>query len=843
VDIGIHGASEEAKRAQEARISLLDQDEGDKQVVSERTEFNGKFAGLVMDVPQLRRGHTYTVSVLLFDKYKRIVGEDSTLEFTAGDALNAAEKMIERNPEWNNEKLTPAPIEEWKGNELGLGDVVWEPFVPMEITEVGFETLKHRFTLTGSGLPAQIYVKPHRRNLPLEKRGEDAELNDEKLIGIGRGPQLRGPVRLEVMAGGTRHRATVTREARLVKEWKSELVYESELEAGPLELKLRTRYDCDGSMHTELTYGSDEPVEVEGIELVADIAGQVDLVASAIHGGGMAGADRWECTLPHSEGVVWDSANLGRPEMYYTHFVPFIFFGSGDRGFTWYAASDRHWKLNRSGSSMTLERNEDMEVTWRVKFVNHTTEIDGRETLKFHVLTHPAKPKPQNYREIAWLYRGDTWARGYQVEPVELSENYLKRDWRRASLAPEDISWEEADTWRKDSAPWPRYGRWRNVGISPEMDQFFEDKAVYYLERQNRIGRRVGYWWDEYWSPGFGRSNNLAAGNAYLRDPEEVGEKELPYQSEYLTQYMRRTQKRLARIFAQNNVPQRQYHWANSAATAYESFAWDTQLVEECGSSPRSFNIDIVTQFPNSLWRYEAHNFTGLVARVVPQNGQAKIVFSRPGDDERIDRQFLGRALLNDIGVCYDGPHGTFQNNEEAVRLLSELRKFGYFEDSDIEYIPYWRSEHLVRYGKGRRIDAHLGDLGDLEPADSVYVSVFRRPVQKEGRRGYKVLFVIMNEHDEPVSANLHVLDPERIFGARNNLRLQEVTAGYDLPEVASGVSLADWMAEEGEVPVLKDIESGGFVQARPGEEDVYGPVWIPHHNYRVLYGHYEIAE
>ena len=426
---------------------------------------------------------------------------------------------------------------------------------------------------------------------------------------------------------------------------------------------------------------------------------------------------------------------------------------------------------------------------------------------------------------------------------MEVSESYLKRDWRRASLAPQDIAHEETGKWRRDSAPWPRYGRWRNVGISAEMDQFFEDKAVYYLERQIRIGRRYGYWWDEYWSPGFGRSNNVAAGNAYLRDPEDIGPKELPYQSEYLTEHMRRTQKRLARIFAKNNVPQRQYHWANTAATAYESFAWDTQLVEECGSGHRSFNIDIVTQFPSSLWRYEAHNFTGLVARVVPQDGQSQMVFSRPGDDERLDRQYLGRALLNDIGVCYDGPHGAFQNNEEAIRLLSALRQFGYFDDEDIEYIPYWRSEDIVRYGRGRRTDAHLGSLGDLKPEDSVYVSIFRRPIEKEGRRGYKALFVIMNEHDEAVSRELHILDPRRVFGGDNNLTLKNVVAGYELPAEGEGLDLSDWLGDDAGRRVLKDIETDEVVQSAAGQRKVYGPVWVPHHNYRVLYAHYEVAE
>ncbi|MBS3763814.1 MAG: hypothetical protein KGZ25_10990, partial [Planctomycetes bacterium] len=716
VDIGIYGASKEAKRAVEAKLTVLDRTKGGEIVISKKEPFTGNFATFLFDMPKLTPDHTYTVSVLLFDENKRIVGEDKSNEFTPGNDFKHAEKMKEKG----KKSVDIVPVEEWKHNKIGLDDVVWEPFTEMKVGPDGFETLKHRFDLADSGLPQQIYIKPNAWDLPLEERGQDSQLEAEELQKIGRGPQLRRAMRLVVKAGDERYPAKVTKKARLVKEWKSELEYESELQAGPLDVKLHTRYDCDGSMHCSLTYGADRAVQVDGFELVTDVGGPVNLVASGISGAGMAGSDRWECTLPHTTGVVWDSANIEPPDLFYSQFVPFIFFGTGDRGFTWYASSDRYWELDRDGSSMTLSRNARGEVTWRVKFVNHTSTIEGHQTLQFHVLTHPAKPKPKNYRKISWLYRGDTWALGYQVEPIELSEEVLKERWRFAASAPKDLPFEKADTWRKESAPWRRFGRWRNMGVAPGLGYRFEQRLLYYFERQIRVGRRHGYWWDEYW-PGFGRSDNLAEGNSYLRDPEDVREKELLWQSGFTADHMRRAQKRLARVSAKNNVPQRQYHWANNAATLYESVAWDCQLVEECGAGHRSFALDIVTQFPSSLWRYESHHFTGLVTRVVADH-----LPTRAGDDLRHERQYLGRALLNDIGVCFDGPHGRFRNVEQGIRLINELTEFGFFEGTDTELIPYWRNEHIVRLGEGRRQDSHLSALSDQLPRDHLYVTAYR---------------------------------------------------------------------------------------------------------------------
>ncbi|MDA0840361.1 MAG: hypothetical protein O3B01_27535 [Planctomycetota bacterium] len=816
VDKGIHGASEEAKRAVEAKIRILKANE-DEDVVKEMVSpFKGEFATFLFGAPELVQGEKYKVSLLLFDANKRIVGE--------------------RNPD---PFVYEVPI--WQGNKIGLEDVVWEPFEPIKKLENGFETLKHRFTLAPSGLPAQVMIKPDVRELPLEKRAGSSPLTETELMELGRGAQLRLPMRLEASINGQRLAVEAVEPAKLVREWKSEFEYASKVKAGPVLADLNVRYDCDGSMHVNMNYEAENQAVVEGLELVTDVAGMVDMVVSAVQGGGMQGSDRWELELPKDEGVVWDSTMVDRMELFYSRFVPYFWFGSADRGFSWYSDSDQGWILDDNGSTMSLERNKNGEVTWRVKFINHKAAVKGRRSISFTVLTHPAKPKPKDFRKLAWHYQG-TVGLGYQVEPIVLTEDYLKERWHFASGAPKELPWEKAATWRKEDPPWVRYGQWRNVGVCDELDQVWEDKATWYFEQHIRIGRRTGWWMDEYWPVGFGRSENLAMGNAYLRDPDSVKKDELPWQSAFLTTTMRRHYKRLSRVFETNNVPQRQCVWSNNEATFLESFVWDTHLVEGCGATNRSFDVDILTQFPISLYKYWAHQFTGLVTRF-----QTDAVHAWAGDDKRLDRQYMGIALTHDIGHEPNGPHGAIQHPEQAVRLLKALKDFGYFEDENTEVIPYWRNGKIIRYGQ----PPEPGDafaLSTKNPLGQVYVTVYRRPL--ENQRGYKALIVILNGSEQTMRDQLYLAQPERIFGGPNRLTTGEILKDYDLSFLPEN---SDWGRKglQGAVDrlsdeftfnpaALRDLEDNGFVRQMKsdGKIEVYGRIHIPRHDYRVFYGY-----
>jgi hypothetical protein len=794
VDKGIHGASEEARRAVEAKVLVM-KDTPDEDIVAERMiPFTADFAVGILPLPEVVNGESYKFGLLLFDENKRIVGERNPDPFT----------------------YTVAP---WMGNEIGKEDVVWEPFVPMEVTEEGFRTLKHTIRLAPSGLPAQIVIHPDERELPLEIRGTDAALPEEELVAMGRGPQLRAPVRLRAVAGGEAVPVEVVTPAERIRTWKSELEYRAELTAGGLPITLVTRYDCDGSMYCRLAYGGEAPVALDRLELVIEPRGTVDLMISDTGHGGMAGADKWECTLPAETGVLWDSTQT-EMELYYSRFVPYFWFGSADRGWTWYCDRDRGWELDRDGSAMQLERHADGAVTWSTQFVNHPTEVRGRRAIDFAILTHPTKPKPANYRRFAWHYfAGKAWAAGYQIEPADLSEAYLKEHWHQAAQAPKEMPYSQAREWRKDEPPYYRYGQWRNVGVCPELDRVWEDKGVYLFSRQIRVGRRVGWWMDEYWPVGFGASENLAAGNAYLRDPEEVRPGELPYHRGFNTQHMRDYYKRLARVSKQANVPQRQHTWSNNAATMLESYIYNSFLVEGCGATHRSYEIDVVTQYPRSLYQYESKSYAGLAATVCPDNMPI-----RSGDDKRIDRQLAGRGLLYDIGFTPTGPHGTCQHPEQIHRLLRRLQDFGFFEDENLEMLPYWRNGHLVRYGEA-----------PPPPVNGVYVTAYRRPLAE--REGYKAIFVLMNEGFDPVTESLTILDPERVLGGPNTLAAETVYAQAAMPE-----GLRAWWQGVGpavEGPVLRDFETDEIIARRPGEEEVYGPVEVGYHDFRILYAEF----
>jgi hypothetical protein len=846
VDKGIYGASDEAKTAVEAKLVVADVDT-DQRVVAEKTvPFRGDYACFLFDMPKLKRGR-YRTSVLLFDQYKRIVGEGEEEPFYKGEF-------------------------EWVRNRVGLNDVVWEPFEPLRPDGENFETLKHRFAVDASGLPSQIVIKPDVRDLPLELRGGDAAPTDAQLIEVGRGPQLRAPMRLEAVVGGRRVPAKVLEPAKLRRRWKSELVYCAKLRAGPLDVDANVQYDCDGAMTVRMTYGAAEPVQVDALELVADFTGLFDLAVSAAHGGGMSGADRLECSLPAGEGVVWDSAaDVERPALYYTHFIPFLTFGSGDRAFTWIADSDEHWLIDRDGSTMSLERDAQGRVTWRVKFINHKTTVDGRRTVKFALLTQPAKPKPKGHRRLAYFQRGPTWAGLWGN--MTGSDAELKAVWREASGAPEDLPDSARATYGKKDPPWKRwyqlrgmmpripavaknalcgdlYGRmkiipatinvkriinnkeqWITRGVgggAATLGKAWQDLFVWYFGRHVRLARRHGWWWDETW-PTY-RSSNLAAGEAYLRDPNEVREKELPWQDTFLTFPMRGMFKRLARVFKESGVPLRNHLWANASATAFESFAFDTCLVESASSDHKSFELDNVVVYPNALFKYNAHHFTGLVARLVPRHADSTSTHSRAGDDKRLDRQLIGRALLNDIGMQPVGPHGATQHNDQCLRLINALIEFGYFaDDARTEFLPYWRSGQAVRYGDGTGEHA------------KVYVTVFRRPVGEEDGGGAKALLVIMNESDEALRAPLHVLDAQRVFGGSNTLTVAEVRPG-ELPPAGSEELLASYDRWGRPRVLLKDVEYGLFLPRAksPGGQERYDNVYVRPHNYRVLYGHHK---
>ena len=862
VDRGIAGVKDEVETAVEAQLIVKEVFGGEQTELHVfTTNMVGDFATFLCDAPNIQPGGVCEVTVLLFDENMKIVAEQTEVKpfinLTAAKTQDKAIKgeQVEWHP-WEKEKsgferpsmsmmsadddrvqrresFQKAP---WMENTLGLDDRVWEPFTPIQPNDKGFDTLKHRFTLDASGLPAQIDIRPDPRELPLEQRGANANVSPQTLLAIGRGPQLRAPLRLEAVIGGKRVPAEVVEPAKAVRTWKSEIEYASKLRIGPVEADLQTRYDCDGSLHATMIYGSDTPVKIDRLELVADIAGAVDLAVFD---------DRLECSLPKKTGVVWDSTAM-HLELFYTKFVPWFWFGNDDRGWSYYAHNDKGWILDRDGSAMQLERDKAGDVTWRVVFVNHPAEVKGPHTIEFALLTHPAKPKPENARLYAWQYNaGEEWQaesvriyRGYNPKedpndeggaPYAPGAKQMEKAWYTAASAPTNIPYEECAEWRKDKPPYFRYmlaGPHSDLDL-PESNRLFEDKALFYFERLVRLGRRVG--WYLKFTPA-AASQNPAMDDAWLRPLATVRTNELPWQAGFVTQYQRNMYKRLARVHAENNVPLRHQTRSGNAARMLEPFMWNSLIWGDDGAFMRAYDIDLITSFPNSFYRVAAMNYSGLSTTLVPAINPVG-----SGDNPCLDRQMLGVALLHDFGITPGGPLCAagggiswvpFEHAEQAVRLLGRLGNFGFFRDADIEKLPFWRNDAQVR-------------MGD-KPGDEsqVRVTVYRRPL--DNGKGYKAIFVILNESDGDVELPLDLRDSKRLLGGANTLRHSDVLGRVTVPAALQQA----WLAADGKAadePALMDLETGKLI-AKSGDKagERYGPVFVPYHDYRVLYGECE---
>jgi len=846
VDRGIHGASQDSKRAVEAKLVLMDATEDENVIMDTTAPFHGNFATFLFDVPKLKKGK-YKVSLLLFDKNKRIVGE--------------------RNPEPFSRSEFP-----WEHNQLGLDDVVWEPFEPIQYQGDTLETIKQTLTIDPSGLPAQISIKPDKRELPLEKRDDPSKMTEADLQAIGRGPQLRAPMRLEAVVGEKRVTAEVVEAAKPVRTWKSELELSSKLKLGALDASVTTQYDCDGALTCKITYGADNPTEVELLEMVMDVAGPVD---QRVGGGyGMLPQSGMEMTLPDEEGILWDSANdehLEPFELYYTKFVPFFYFGSGDRGWTWLSDSDEDWVIDGDGTTMTLERNNRGEVTWRVKFVNHKATVRGKHTVESVLFTHPLKPKDEGYRRVMWLdwppqnYGGtglecipndgpfgidgsdETFKYFLRAYPNGAPRLYIN-SWLNSGIPCMQKraytgAWNLNQNARVNSAPidskggygqpWIRPGR-GNSG-SRQYTQSLVDYTVYHCERMIRIGKVPGYWWDELHPPV--RTECVATGGAYFRDPRDVKEDELPWQAKWASLGVRQMFKRLARLLKTNDVANYNSQWAGSS-TSFESYCRDSELRESAGAISKAYEIDNVTRFPISYFRYACNTNKGLYARVQPESTGFKGYGLMPGDDMRLDRCLVGRCLIHDIA------HAAQVNNaEQFANVLNILYDFGYFDEETTEMIPYWRSRGVCRYGEEFTDDEF--EVTQEDPCKKVYVTIYRRPYKVwRGRQGYKALFIIQNEADEALRGRLHILNSQAIFGGENNLSIDEI---YGRLKVPQGHSMGGRVYAWGGSKALEDLERAGAVtQSRKDARmkvvrgEIYGGVHILKHDFKILYGHYD---
>jgi hypothetical protein len=312
-----------------------------------------------------------------------------------------------------------------------------------------------RITVGQNGLPAQIDIQAAPADLPLEHRGKDAPApSAETLAAIGRGPQFAAPMFLEAIVDGKELELAVTTPAPLEQKGDSFLCRATLAGAG-LQAKVDASYDSDGAMHFKVTYSGGA---ADALSLAMKLPGPVDTVVA-----GAAPFMASDYSLPEGEGLLWGNAAPPLPQTQQTAppekpadaspsppttgaepaelkgadspsaetrrakrvesaptppinrgapgVPPHLFWGSGDRGFTWLSDSADGWTVTPVAAAVTLSRDKAGVVTWRARLVNHPTEIRAAKTVAFTLLTHPATLPGADRRKVAWL----TWPYGAEA--------------------------------------------------------------------------------------------------------------------------------------------------------------------------------------------------------------------------------------------------------------------------------------------------------------------------------------------------------------------------------------------------------------------------------------------
>lgn len=559
------------------------------------------------------------------------------------------------------------------------------------------QTERHRITVGQTGLPDQLVIVPEPHELPLERR-EQGNVPDELLNAIGRGPQLREPMQLLADIKGKPTPAEVTTAAEPQAEG-GEVRAESQVKAGDLTAKLSSRYMRDGAMLLTISYAGKG--EVEALTLVAPLAGPMDV---AIPGDPVADQPKAyevsEFSLAGGEGVAWgnskedaDRAGRAAPGL-----LQHVYVGNGDRGFTLLTNGGDGWSIDPAESMVLLERDEQGNYTLKVRIINTPTALKGEKTVQLALLTHPATPRPENFRDRQW------------TAPMQ------------------------------------------GEAATPELNLKTRTEAP-----------------------------SLTA--------------------------------------------------VRGDAVAFEALAVESRVTGPAGIALPKNGRTVVDAYPAPLFRYLAGTQTGLLRRIAPENQDTH----QPGGNPKPDRSILGRALLHDAGLNMAG----LANAAHAMQSMNKLVEFGLFDEDNIEFIPYWRTDQIIRFGpKYESGDAFA--LTTDNPFADVKISIYRRDAG-DGR--IEALIVFANETDQPVRQLVYLLNPDRLFGGPNKLTMSQVFRELDFSAIPKD---ADWRRERvtgmrGDPAALLDYEQHSAVQVakvRDQTNTIYGNLFIPAHDFRVLYGY-----
>lgn len=292
----------------------------------------------------------------------------------------------------------------WEHNPIGLDKVVIPPYRPIEVQGTTIKVWGREYAMAPNGFFSQVHAE-----------GRPLLGGPITLVATVDGKECKfapdGNLRIQKVAGQTFP-------ADFIQHWYKATCPNAELQPtdgyqakvsasgrlGALTVRLEGTMEYEGWYTVNLTIEPQGKVSCSRLDLVVPFSDQADLMRFCrdydTHGYG---------AIPPGEGVLFESTKLEKSASVTGSFVPRVYVGNYSRGLWWCADSARGWIVDDAVPLAQLERRTG-QVLLRLRLVNTPAIIEKPRAIQFAFQAAPMKPRPPQYRQIAWKYPEEQFA-------------------------------------------------------------------------------------------------------------------------------------------------------------------------------------------------------------------------------------------------------------------------------------------------------------------------------------------------------------------------------------------------------------------------------------------------
>ena len=543
---------------------------------------------------------------------------------------------------------------EWLPNSVGVSDKVIPPWTPMKWNNGEISMWNKTYRMNGLGLADGVVNAGAR------------QLSSMKMVAVVNGKEV------EVKPS----KAVLRRETEAGIDQSGQAAF-----AG-IQLDVASRVEFDGCVTNTMQLRGAKDAVLERLSLVVTMPkGEAPCFVTT--SGGWSAYHGW---TPEK----WDSRETALGSMI-GNFVPYVLFTDSDRGFCWFADTEKGWLLDPSAATLEMTH-EGEQVVFRVNFVTRPGTVDRPTTIRYGWTITPQKPQPKGWRN--WIIgqrpnakgRGVFWCDAdwavlwpYYSSPFPWNYEKSKRllesgDGRNGVIscvgniahAIARYSDYKGRWFNEVGADWGAIPGDLSNGNVCRLPRGPNDFQLWHWDQWIKRSNLSGLYFDETY---LSEEWNYLAGNAYLTPDERV-------QPGYSYLGLRDLYKRLRYVFDANGKKP-PCVWLHTTS-GHPVYAWMPDVsMEGENVEPANRENDYIESLPPSRIRsIDMGRNLGAAPFVMCQTSRH---YNPAFSDPLID-QFVGWLLLHDVL-----PEGV----EFWQSLAGEMQMW----NDDIRFLPYWKQQ------------------------------------------------------------------------------------------------------------------------------------------------------